>query len=857
MTEPAITINGVRVNDDLYYAIDWQKSRGLFSPAMRKRATSRPTVDGDVVNVPGVRAYNPRTISLAIEAINCSSFTAVRESMARLAKAISTRPALLEIGSLRCRANFYLVEEVDDPEKTLPDRAWCTIEGEAIPGTWDAAAGYMVGRDQGIPVADDRLDRAELKMTDITGNGRVFSFTNPGTAPTELALMLSVSPVPADLNIWVRCTHPDAPVRVKAQFDAAGVLYLPPSKGLILPADTTAVFRLEKDDGSLQSAGTFKAAIVGSAMRWRFVGNDGDRFGDGPMLGFYRRGSAYAYTGINSHPASPDMAARIGLPNGAATFAAGTVGLVLEQASTNTLTSNQSTATDALGNTTGFFEADGTILYAGSTLTSDGTQYLQGTKSIKAVTTGATERQGWGIEITSAAANTRYTAGLWVLGTAGVTLRLQMRDATNGVNSTDTQLLMTGAWQFIQNSITTGANPVTSLLIGLCTTTAVGTTFYADLIKCEAGPFATSWTDGGVTRNADYCALALSHNYIDYSEAFDNAAWVKDIGNLTITRASVAGPSGVATGSKVEKTASANGRMYRAVAAWPHDKATFVIKAKAGTLGTISLGIYDTTLGSWLVNPATAANQFGLSSSFETLSVVAAVTPGHDLAFYYYVDPPATANAGYIYVTAAQANEGSMPVPYVYTAGSAVPFPSCGFDFPGGFGQNIVIEFDYVPPCNATPSGLGFCLIGDIADVALANLTLIRRGAIPATQEYIDFVNLHNGSTGVDAAGQYRSTVWTALLDGAKRTIKLVRVNYLIGTTRYMYARWYVNGTLVSSDVNVASAHGATKWVVPERLWLSKGSTYGTIRAAGNGNPLVRAPQFGSDIPSGAVPEPA
>lgn len=851
MPETAILINGVQVNDDLYFSIDWQKSRGLFSPAMRKRATSRPTLDGDLVNAPGVRAYNPRMISLAIEAVNCGSFTAVREAMARLAQAISTRPALLQIGSLQCRANFYLVEEEDGPEKTLPDRAWCTIEGEVIPGTWDGAYGYAVGVDQGIPVIDDRLDRAELMMTDITGNGRVFSFTNPGTAATELALMISVTPVPADLNIWIRCTHRDAPVRVKARFDASGLLYVAPSKGLLLPADTAAVvYRLEQDDGSLIGAGTFKAAIVASAMRWRFLGNDGDLMGEGPAaISHYRRGVA---TARNSTTLATfgDMACRIGLPwwtySGVAAvpdFAY--AGAVFEQTATNLCQYSQNFT--AAGWTT-----------SNATVVNNTTTGPDGTTT--AATLTATGADGYLVYDTgiSGINGSTYTASLFVRAAVPITSKLYVTDnvsqgfgQTVAVTDSVKRVSVTGAF--------TGASSTLKILIK----PQEGGTgeIYIWGAQVETGPIATSYipTAGSIViRHADYAALCRGHNYVPVSENFGSSLWVKDVGNLTVTAASVAGPNGVATGSKVEKTATVNGRMYVASTSYPHDKAVFAIKAKAGTISTISLGIYDATLGSWLVNPATAANQFALGSTFETPFVAATVVPGHDINFYYYVDAPGNAAAGYIYVTAAQGNEGTVPGPYVYTDGSAVPLPDSGFDFPGGLEQNIVVEFDYVAPTNSAPTGLAFTILGAEADITTPSLTLNRRAAIGAGVNTTDFINLHNGTTGTDTAGQHRTSPAAAIYTGAPVTIKLVRVNYEVTvgavTTRYMYARVYVGGTLVSVDENVAAVHGATAWAALERLWLSKGSTCGTIRRAANGNPLFRAPAIGTDIPSGAVP---
>jgi hypothetical protein len=171
-------------------------------------------------------------------------------------------------------------------------------------------------------------------------------------------------------------------------------------------------------------------------------------------------------------------------------------GCLVEEAHTNLLTANQSTGTDSGGDTTGFTGA-GTVA---ATISSSTTQALQGTKSLKVITSGTETGEGVSTSSVNIANTTAHTQTMWVHAPLGSQLKLT---ATNQGATATAGTLVTGngAWQKVT---LTGTSSSTSTVITIATVgSAQAITFYLDMLSLTATAYPLSWTIGGSTQAAE------------------------------------------------------------------------------------------------------------------------------------------------------------------------------------------------------------------------------------------------------------------------------------------------------------------------------------------------------------------
>lgn len=186
---------------------------------------------------------------------------------------------------------------------------------------------------------------------------------------------------------------------------------------------------------------------------------------------------------------------------------AGKRGVLIEEATTNLLTANQSNA-GSDGTTTGFIPVAG----KNNTISSTTEQFKQGSRSIKCVTGGETTYEGFA---TSGSPNITtgltYTAGVWVLAPLNALMELRLY-------SPDVNILIpftgTGNWQFISGVHT--LTSATRIDMWVRTrTSAQAITYYVDMLQLEAKAYPTSWVLGGTTRNAETLTIPSSVLNID------------------------------------------------------------------------------------------------------------------------------------------------------------------------------------------------------------------------------------------------------------------------------------------------------------------------------------------------------
>ncbi len=513
-------------------------------------------------------------------------------------------------------------------------------------------------------------------------------------------------------------------------------------------------------------------------------------------------------------------------------------GLVLEGAGTNLLTANQSTGGDALGDTTGFASN------AGAVLTRVTTEKYQGTGSIQVVTPGVAVAEGVQIGIVSSVFSP-YAGQTRVKGAAGTRLqcwvRLQYGDATS-TNGQAYNLTTDGTWQYCAPPVPspTAGKTVSQVLIFVRTEIAVAATFYVDHSGLEAGPFQTSWIEGGTTRNADQCALSIPGNELAYSHDIPTgitaSKWAKSAGCSVARDAN--GRNLVTLAATTDylqqayTTASGIASTARTIAV------RLMLPSSSAISGSVRLRLLDQA-GNQIAIKTINTTELSTTEA-RTFSVTGTAAADDTGVIAQLIGNSGT---GGIIVEAIGMVPGSFPGIIVRTEDTPI-IPSGAVVDPAWW-QNGSIEFDVVPPPSQSAT---YNLIGAESQVSVARGILRVGRWATAQSNQLNFHRAHNGSTGSGGVVGHGSLlpIYPSFWDGAKHRIKLEWLNYTLAGVRYMHQRLYIdNMTTPLASQNVAALYGATAWIAPERLWLSDGSTFATLSNIKLGTPT---------LPSGAIP---
>jgi hypothetical protein len=160
--------------------------------------------------------------------------------------------------------------------------------------------------------------------------------------------------------------------------------------------------------------------------------------------------------------------------------------LTMPVLATNLLTVNQASVEQGL---TGFLKNAGT-----ETLSKDTTTYKYGNASLKVVTPGNVASEGFLLaSLLPVTASLSYTASVWLKGSG--TIKLTLYEYTSGsalVGSTITEITLTDIWTRYSATRTFGLTGVYTRM-AVTTLTTQATTFYADGLQLELGPYATTW----------------------------------------------------------------------------------------------------------------------------------------------------------------------------------------------------------------------------------------------------------------------------------------------------------------------------------------------------------------------------
>ena len=201
---------------------------------------------------------------------------------------------------------------------------------------------------------------------------------------------------------------------------------------------------------------------------------------------FSRSSSAFYSNGTWVSPSTGRFDTIVGQP-----------GLLIEEGITNYWPANVANGGED-GTTTGFATLNG------ARVSSDTSQYYNGTHSIKVITC-ATLANSQAYVTRSVSSNAVYTISLYLKGTSGSEAVSMIASDNAGLLTTRNVTLTTG-WQRYSFNFTTNAGAGT-LTFKLGSANATGMTFYADSLQIENSWATTTWYQGGSVRAADVLTI--------------------------------------------------------------------------------------------------------------------------------------------------------------------------------------------------------------------------------------------------------------------------------------------------------------------------------------------------------------
>jgi hypothetical protein len=202
--------------------------------------------------------------------------------------------------------------------------------------------------------------------------------------------------------------------------------------------------------------------------------------------------------------------------------------IAVDLSTTNLLTDNVATATDALGTTAGFSSFDG------ATLSSSALRYVQGARSLQVLTSATVNGTRGGViaGFVTVPAQTVCSASFYVLCYPGATpraIRAWLWDTTNGVQGPLAVVTpIDGTWQRVTCRVTTGVGVASVYFYILEDVADQAANFLIDALQVEIKTHTTSWVLPSTPRAAGvlrYSAGALRH--FPASGDFTALGWIR------------------------------------------------------------------------------------------------------------------------------------------------------------------------------------------------------------------------------------------------------------------------------------------------------------------------------------------
>ena len=852
MTVPQGPILGaVHLDDGVNSKFDWQRAAGLSDTSQVMPGSIQATFDGPFRVAPRRQTRPQRDVLLTGYLTHSGGLAEGWSRLTSVQQLVSTPLATLQVG----RLGLDVVPQSIRPERfkaTLGATLDYVTSVTAVPGTWRALYGAAAGGTYGMTAnAESLINTSAFSLA----AGASPAVTNLGTAPTPLVLTISVSG-PRTTRFYVRCTAPGYTRRISVTPLASGKATITEDMGLFVPPGASTL-RFEEASGALIT-GTIASSIYGT--RWRWDGLTLAESTASPAILYNtRQQRAYAATSAFTTSAGltlygPDVP-RFG---NSGTFDAADAGLVVEPDRTNLVLQSQAIGTAPWVNYS-----------TAPTISSDATTAPDGTTTADQMTQATAATLSGRSQSITVVAGSVYVLSVYVRSgpTYGnVSLRLRVEDgAGGGIVNYD----FTSATNWTRHEVIFTATTTTAVVFIRNGTSGNQMDAYwwghqLELATGQTAANATSYiptTSTTQRRYADVVGVRPVENLLAWSNRFDKTTGTSTTRGLwyvaggTVTTATLqAGPSGVTDAATMTAAGAVAGIQQRLLNAehlagktvqfsvWvrnsvstPDSDALLRIEEFGTGAGTTD-GQLANVIDQW----TRISVQRKLSAGVTDVSLQ--IRSSGTITFYFaHAQAVAITDGTY---NLASSHTAAVSCPYIETQATPVQ-AQAGWRWPDWLTQNGYIEADVCLSETANPNSVKRTILGAQQSTYSASLFA---GWIARDSSYASGVNTilyakhHNGAGAFVYDGYTPSA---SVFDAVYRKWRLEWVNYLIGSTRTIQLRIYIDGVLVDS-----TAPTATAWLRPASLEIYNQANSAAFLTAKNiaiGSPV---------LPANAVPEP-
>jgi len=831
MTRPIGPILGkVHLDDQSQTKFIWMDEGGIGAPAGLAQGSVVDTFGGPIRVKPSGYANPQKEMVLAGYLVN---YSGQAEGYVRLSSLYGNAadPGItsqLQVGTFKLNV-FPGAPEITKLKSHSKIMGY-QIDATAVPGAWEAMYQYATAASLGMVVRSDIPGTHPV----TTASTNPLSLTNPGTAPTPLVATISITTPTRTTRFFVRVipSNGSPGKRISVTPDATGVATITAADNLML-APGRNVLRFEESAGGLISSGTILTSIYGTkfyylghlgteAFRWPVLENTRITYGSYSTLA----------SGVGSQTTSLADQTRIGAVD-AYTFAKS--GLIVEAEGFNEIVGSED-----------HDNAVWTKLNCTVPVTNESSPYNTTTgDKLQASLAPGNVYQNYTV------ANRFGTDDYWTFSAfakipnttpVGTTLYMEILNTTTGLSLVSQSFTVTSAWQ--RFSITTPATvapgQVLRVIIGPDQTSATanvtvwgtqleGHAYRSSYIQSPTNattPASGQWSS---YRGSDLIYINNPQNYLSWSNDISKTTAVQFVPGLyyyssgAITRARVAGPNGyVLDGWAVTFTAASQYiEQYPINTEMLYEKTgIFSVWAKSNTTTPQAIRLRITNAGTSVTSQVHTVDQywrriaihFNLSGSNTNPTVRI-----ESLAAQ-------TVHLSNLQVIASERMTDTT-TPFPQTGGVYIPtlqspiLPQDAYLWPKWLTQNGFVQFDMLCHEPSRPNLKGRLYFGGNSTATAS--TFPKHPVIWRPQGASSAVNdIYFNRRTISGINRGSFTTAVNLYNDAYHTIRMEWLNYLIGSTRTMQVKAYVDGVLRTTDTAPGTE---TAWLEPERFILNQG----------------------------------
>lgn len=830
MTRPIGPILGkVHLDDQSQTKFIWIDEGGIGAPAGLAQGSVVDTFGGPIRVKPSGYANPQKEMVLAGYLVN---YSGQGEGYVRLASLYGNAadPGItsqLQVGTFKLNV-FPGAPEITKLKSHSKIMGY-QINATAVPGAWEAMYQYATGSSLGMVVRSDIPGSHPV----TTASTNPLSLTNPGTAPTPLVATISITTPTRTTRFFVRVipSNGSPGKRISVTPDATGVATITAADNLML-APGRNVIRFEESAGGLISSGTILTSIYGT--KFYYLGHLGTEAFRWPVLDNTRiTYGSYSTTTTSASSQTTSLAdqTRVGAVDN---YTAAKSGLIVEAEGFNELVGSEdhdnavwtkvSCTVPVTNETSPFNTATGDKLQASA---APGYVYQNYTVA------------------------NRYSGNdYWTLSTfakipaatpVGTSLYMEILNVTTGTTLVSQTFTVTSSWQ--RFSITTPGTVadtnVLRLIIGPNPTSATanvsvwGTqlenhTYRSSYIQSPTNattPASGQWSS---YRGSDLIYLNNPQNYLSWSNDISKTTSVQFVPGLyyyssgAITRARVAGPNGyVLDGWAVTFTAASQYiEQYPINTEMLYEKTgIFSVWAKSNTSTPQAIRLRITNAGTSVTSQVHTVDQywrriaihFNLSGSNTNPTVRIESLAAQTVHL-----------SNLQVISSERMTDTTTPFPqpggvYVQTLQSPI-LPQDAYLWPKWLTQNGFVQFDMLCHEPSRPNLKGRLYFGGnstaVASTYPKHPVIFRNSSAGSASNQVNFIRKATSGSNYGSP-----TLAVNLYDGAYHNIRMEWLNYIIGFTRTMAVKTYIDGVLRTTDTTTFE----TAWMEPERLIFNQG----------------------------------